>query len=546
MKKIIPLLCTICLFFSIATPVSAIGDSDMVRIGLYYGSTALSTANLENSVGSGYYFGYENGDSFVSLGSTSETQITMMKTQTMYLTGTTYSTSYSSSAQVIGVYHIKVASGLASFNDAKTMADGYSMGFPAYIDGDYQVRVGTFESRTEAETYMTSNGISGEITGTSSYGISVTKTGSSTLLFQYDCGANAVFMISPDTTGVSKPLTWFKGYKYYGDFRYQRIDGGDLVVSNFVTMDEYIMGILPYEMSSSWPLEALKAQAVCARSYSETISVTKHSSHNFDLCNSVCCQSYKGANSATDRTDQAVEETSGICAYYNGAIAETYYYASNGGAFEDVTNVWSSTANLPYLAAGLDPYEADVADSVSNYYWTETFTSAELTSILQGKGYNCGTIVDLQITQNTDVGNVFSIAFIDEYGNSYPFTRERARTTLGLNSQRYQINGEDGETGYYIDGYSTNVDSLEGLYVLDGSGGTEKLGSSTTYVITSSGTEALTASTVSSNTSGEFVITGSGNGHHIGMSQWGAYAMANRGYDYEQILKFYYAGIDLY
>ncbi len=61
--------------------------------------------------------------------------------------------------------------------------------------------------------------------------------------------------------------TWFQGYKYHGGFRYERIGGGDLTVVNVVDLETYIKGVIPYEMSSDWPLEALKAQAICARSY---------------------------------------------------------------------------------------------------------------------------------------------------------------------------------------------------------------------------------------------------------------------------------------
>ena len=94
--------------------------------------------------------------------------------------------------------------------------------------------------------------------------------------------------------------TWFKGYRYYGGFRYERIGGGDLTVVNILDLETYIKGVVPYEMSSSWPLEALKVQAVCARSYAYiNIHSGKHTSYHFDVCNTTDCQAYYGRGDET-------------------------------------------------------------------------------------------------------------------------------------------------------------------------------------------------------------------------------------------------------
>ena len=90
-------------------------------------------------------------------------------------------------------------------------------------------------------------------------------------------------------------------------------------------------------MSNDWPLEALKAQAICARSYAyNNISQNKHSAHHFDVCSSTDCQVYRGAGSnvssyqSTDRTDRAVEETAGEYALYDGTVIEAFYSSSHG------------------------------------------------------------------------------------------------------------------------------------------------------------------------------------------------------------------------
>ena len=126
----------------------------------------------------------------------------------------------------------------------------------------------------------------------------MTATGSTQILFQFDGGSARALGIMPDVTGAGTVRTWFKGYRYYGGFRYERINGGNLTVVNIVDMETYIKGVVPYEMSNSWPLEALKAQAICARSYAyNNILQNKHKSYHFDVCNTTDCPVYCGAGS---------------------------------------------------------------------------------------------------------------------------------------------------------------------------------------------------------------------------------------------------------
>ena len=135
--------------------------------------------------------------------------------------------------------------------------------------------------------------------------VTVTVTTTSTILFQFDCSGAKSLGVVPDGGG-GKALTWFRGYKWYGGFEYRRSTGGNLNVINVVDVDDYVKGVLPYEMSPAWPLEALKAQAVCARTYA--LLQTKHrDSYRFDVCTTTDCQVYQGANQASALTDRAVE-----------------------------------------------------------------------------------------------------------------------------------------------------------------------------------------------------------------------------------------------
>ena len=116
---------------------------------------------------------------------------------------------------------------------------------------------------------------------------------------------------------------------------------------------------------------------------------------HFDVCNSTDCQVYYGAGAnsssyqANDRTDQAVDETAGEYAWYNGQVIEALYSSSHGGASESVYNVWgSSLERYPYLCGVSDPYEADMASKNSYSSWTVSYSSSELAQRLQNYGYN--------------------------------------------------------------------------------------------------------------------------------------------------------------
>ena len=140
---------------ALPTALAAGSGGEMVRVGLAYGSGALVNANLENNTGygSGYRMGYfDDGLDFVELARTDEdeTQITMVKTQNTWVNGTSYSNS-DNGGDVIGCYHVLVESGYRSYEQAAADAQEYRDGFVAWIDGDYQVRAGSYTSRQEAE-----------------------------------------------------------------------------------------------------------------------------------------------------------------------------------------------------------------------------------------------------------------------------------------------------------------------------------------------------------------------------------------------------------
>ena len=546
MRWALVLLCAAIALPSVASAVDASPDA-MLRVGLYYDGSALPGANLENSVGSGYRFGWYDEDLvFQELGSTGETQISMVKTQNVTLSGGNYVDGTGGVA--VGCYHLQLPGSYAAFEEAQAAAETVADGFPAWIDGTYYVRSGAYPTKEAAQAAQ--EGFSGaEVVGTSSYAVSVVVTKTGEVLFQFDGGEERSLGVQPGREDGEKTVTWFKGYRYYGGFQYIRDGGGNIEVINVVPLDDYVRGVLPYEMSNDWPLEALKAQAVCARTY----AVTNSSGHrDFDVCATTHCQMYQGLNLSNERTDQAVDETAGELVRYDGEPAITYYSASDGGATEDVRNIWNANADLPHLMGVVDPYEADVAAGISQYTWSYSFTSSELTaklnSALSGKGYTFTGVTDVYVSEYSATGNPATITFVDRSGKTWSFGPETIRIALGLRSNRFDVTGGSGGAGYVVNDGSTTLPSLAGAYAVGGDGAPVPL-EAEPYILTADGAEPLpdpVAPDAPAGGSGSFTFAGSGHGHNVGMSQQGARAMALRGMDYIDILTFYFTDVEIW
>lgn len=532
-------------------------ENALVRVGLYYGSSVAPSFNLQNVTdkGTGYRLGYfDDALQFVQLGYTDKVKVSVLRTISLHYSSDSNSYTTSETGEgTVGCYHIQIPGEFTDFESAKAVADSYG-GFVAWIGGRYLVRIGSYTSYSAAESAAAV--YEGASVGeTSKYGLSLVATGTTNILFQFDdLGEGTGFGVKPGLTDDIKTQTWCKGYRYFGSFRYQRITGSDITLVNLVEMNDYINCVISREMSESWPVEALKAQAICARNY-YAVNRGKHKAYGFDICNAVHCQAYYGSSRIGSNTTQAAEETAGEYLWYGDELAATYYYASNGGTTESSENVWGKA--IPYLRGVVDPYEAFVADKVSNYEWSYTFTGVELQKKLIASGRtSCGVITSVSLT-STELGNVLSMTFHDNKGKDWTIYRESCRTVLGMRSMRFGLDrgpGIPGETAVIGNLYVNNNESMDlsqGIYAVDALGSVVEI-TGPAHVLTATGVSPLeganfanvcgSTQTVSGDT---FVFKGSGWGHNIGMSQWGAYAMAKQGLTYQDILTFYYTDVTI-
>lgn len=536
--------------------VDAAGDRN-IRVGLCFGSTGVPTANLANEEGSGYQFGVFSEDgAFRSLGSTEREKITICKDENFYLAGGSfYETPTAGGSTLIGAYHLQAGGSYSSFEEAQAAAAGYPYGFPAWADGSYVVRFEFYSTSNNAAAAQ--GGYPGSmVVGRSGSCYTVVDTGTGEILFEYDGGSDSCLGVMP-SNGGELARTWFKGNQYYGGFEYMRRSGNDLTVVNRVSEDLYVAGVLPYEFVVSGDLESLKAGAIAIRTFARATS--KHSASGFEICNTTDCQVYRGVYTKeyAENVLQAVRETSGLCAYYDGKPIQALYSSSDGGATEDAVNAWG--VEYPYLKGKADPYESTITFGGQN--WSYHVSASDLQNLLNKRGYNCGTVTGFAVTEVTPNGNVNEIVITDSAGETFKFSKDNVRILQNLPgvtymSRRFSVQSSGGGmtsgTGTAVfsvyDG--SNTTTASSVTAVTASGNVEV--SAPASVLTDSGLVTIqgtgvpiTASIPSANYGSGWTITGGGYGHNIGLSQWGAYAMGKQGYTYEEILKFYYTGITI-
>ena len=180
----------------------------------------------------------------------------------------------------------------------------------------------------------------------------------------YGVGSRLVFPVRKHGAGLSfgrlavlecdrAPLT-FDGRAYHGTLSLRSGGGGGVSVVNGLSLDTYLRGVVPSESPSHWPLAALEAQAVAARSYA--VSELRPNSA-YDLVPTTADQVYGGVAAERPRTDHAVYATLGQVLMWGGAVARTYYSSSSGGRTEAVQDAWPSASPTPYLRSVPDPYD---------------------------------------------------------------------------------------------------------------------------------------------------------------------------------------------
>lgn len=319
--------------------------------------------------------------------------------------------------------------------------------------------------------------------------------------------------------------------EYRGSVLLTNVSAGSMYIINLVTLEEYLYGVVPNEVSSSWDSDALKAQAVCARGFAVS-NYNKHESYGFNVCATTNCQVYGGVASEKDSTTKAVDDTMGEVVMYEDKPIESLFFSSSGGHTANVKNVWGSS--IEYLSGVPDPYEPEGSPRHS---WSATLTLNEIETALKASNIDVGTVTELSAV-NDETGRICELTVKGTSGTK-TLTRGSAYApfvSYGVISQKFTLipASTGGRELYAIT--ETGTKKLSGYSVIDSTGKIKALNSGF-CMQTPYGPEAYVGGDVTG-----YTFSGGGWGHGVGMSQYGAMGMANEGFTYEEILAHYYPG----
>ncbi len=359
--------------------------------------------------------------------------------------------------------------------------------------------------------------------------------------------ANGTVLFGGETDDEEYLMT-VNGKKYRGYTTFIG-DRNGLSVINHLDIESYLYGVVPKEIPPMSGHEALKAQAVAARSYAYS-TMTKHASEGFNVCDTTHCQVYGGYESEHINTNRAVDDTNKLVAVYNGNIASTVFHSSSGGHTESSENVWGG--RVPYLIGINDPYSLN---SINSNWKVEMDVDLLNEKLLSG-GIDIGVINSIDISDKTESGRVVQLVFNGSRGDA-EISGERFRSLLGttsIKSTLFSIEGmttevETTESSLLFVASSRRIQTLESergsINIISGDGRIANNKSDTLNVIGDKGLVSYKAPETIDIARGSLVISGKGYGHGIGMSQYGAIEMAKQGYDFEEILHHYYTGVEI-
>lgn len=339
-----------------------------------------------------------------------------------------------------------------------------------------------------------------------------------------ECASDTQFTIAPDDARFQKgniriqsnegkvtvdSLKRACGAPAYDGVIELRTTAEGIAVINELPVESYLCGVVPSEMPASYELEALKAQAVCARSFAyrqmQEYGYPEYEAHVDDSTN---YQVY-GNSPVQDSTNQAVQETVGEVVQLDDEIVTTYYYSTSCGKTTSL-RAWGSEENESnrYLCSmEVKDENGDYEKELPWYRWEADIPVRTLSNLIGlNTGKDIGTLQDIQIQETGPGGVVLKIEAVGNKGNIIVETENKIRRALGGNG--YKIRKQDG----------TEVAS----------------------------SALLPSAFFTAKKSGDaFIISGGGFGHGIGMSQNGANEMAKCGKGYKEILTFFYQGVEV-
>ena len=314
--------------------------------------------------------------------------------------------------------------------------------------------------------------------------------------------------------------------RYRGYLTFDTVDK-QLAAINNVGLEEYLYGVVPREMPSTFSYEALKAQAVAARSYA-VCSVTRNKDKSFDLYDTVSSQVYDGFDAERDNVRKAVDETRGQILLSEGKVVNATYSSSNGGYTADANDVWG--AKYKYLISKEDKYSINEP----NYNWNFEINANDLINGLKKQGINVNSINQIYVKECNNSKRVKTVAIMDG-AKEVLVDNNKFKNAIGANKFKSSM--------YTIE--ASGVSAATQAPDNDSDGEVTVLFEDGVAIFISSEASEKASPSLAISADAKIKIAGHGWGHGVGLSQWGANNMAKAGLKYDEILKFYYDGAEI-
>ena len=568
------------LFGEQALDLTALDSDTYISVGMSFGSDVYSTFNLSSP--SGFLIGIPSGgQEIIRVAETAGSEVMAALDTAYYLKNGSYSLENAEGrTPALGGYHLADVNMFSTYEELlveyRTVDPFIDRGnvFFGYIGNMYMLFVGSFLTYADAQSALDAMSLKNSffVMSPNRDAVRVVDAGTEQDIFITDTD----LCLTPWGTDEDAYIQTPSGYKYEGRFEFSPYTDGDvrgLRLINTLDIESYIYGVIPWEMSAAAPAEALKSQAILARTYAVQ-SMARHSAYGFDVCKEQHCQMYRGISLGNENVFNAVKGTEGLIVTYDGQPAKVYYSAVSGGSTVSSADAWGGMY-LPYLVGMKTEWERYPDDQHGE--WEFEIDATKLCGMLKNRGYDLqGQITEAEILEFAENSEyVKSIKFTDSRGKSVTINySDNIRSALGsvLYSACFTVEKRGMKEPDYIEhiepaqvltgnGVST-IPGNKNLIVSTGGGILSIRADDSHRVLTADGERSFSLSyehgfnaradeenarmkAEYESADAVFVFTGKGWGHGVGMSQLGAKNLAADGKTYAEIISMYFPGTEI-
>ena len=340
------------------------------------------------------------------------------------------------------------------------------------------------------------------------------------------------------------------GQKRYAGKLNLFIRENDILVVNVLGIEKYLGSVVGSEMPAKWPLEALKAQAIASRTY----ALKQKGNPLYDIDSTNKNQVYIGLEAGTNRTKRAVNSTRSLVLIYKNKLINSLFHSSSAGMTENSQDVWKN--KYPYLSS-----VKDFDKNNPKLRWNKKFSKSQLQNLFP----SIGGINKIEILNVTSTGRVKNVRIHGEFGTDqisgvdirkrmnlkstlvrFKFIEDNENKSSDENPKLFPTNSSENEPLTHIvrvgdsliliaDQYDVSVESLVALNNIKDS---SLINIGQRLLVPKNSPNSLSSNKI-------LVVSGYGAGHGVGMSQWGAKYMANKGEKANAILKHFYKGVEI-